>query len=77
MSSAFWLSYAEKCQAWFARRGVTPMPRTVEAAIDAAKKAMWPAKISVRREGKYDTIVSYGEWRAAVSEEPKTVEDPF
>ena len=53
------------------------MPRTVEAAIDAAKKAMWPAKISVRREGKYDTIVSYGEWRAAVSEEPKTVEDPF
>ena len=61
----------QKCQAWFARRGVTPMPRTVEAAIDAAKKAMWPAKISVRREGKYDTIVSYGEWRAAVPEEPK------
>lgn len=71
-----------KAQQWFARRGIVPMPTTVAQAIDAAKKAVWPAKITVRKDGKYDTIVNYAGWKKPEIEERSNeksamVQDPF
>ena len=59
----------EKAQAWFARRGVLPMPRTVDAALSVTHKLIWPAKIRVKA-GKYKEIVQFGDWR-----KPEVVEE--
>jgi DNA repair protein RadD len=60
----------QKAAMWFARRGILVPPKTVDEAIDAAQRALWPAKITVRKDGKYDTILSYSDWK-----EPEPVEE--
>ena len=47
-----------KAQSWFARRGVFPMPRTAEDAVDAAMGCPVPGRISVK-DGKFPEIIRY------------------
>lgn len=65
----------QKAQAWFARRGISPMPKTIEEAIEAAKKAVFPGKITTRKNGKYDEIISMGAWKNPINEEEVIVKN--
>ena len=56
------LGFAQQnAQAWFARRGVVPMPKTVDDALRITAELPIPVKIHVRKNGKYDQIIRY-EW---------------
>jgi hypothetical protein len=64
----------EKCQQWFARRGVSPMPRTAEAALEAARRGLpWPKKVSVRA-GKFREVIRCADWQKG--EPTASVEEP-
>lgn len=49
----------EKAQAWFARRGVSPMPSTVEDALYACGSLAEPHAISIKTGGKFPEIVRH------------------
>ena len=48
-----------KASAWFARRGVCPMPKTIDEALNIAYELPQPSHITVKRAGKYDEIIGY------------------
>jgi DNA repair protein RadD len=49
----------EKAARWFARRGMVPMPRTVESALEHKDTLLKPVAIAVKRAGKYPEVISY------------------
>lgn len=55
----------QKAQAWFARRGISPMPRTVTEALQEAPFLPIPTKITVKEGGKYPEIVSCSGWHTS------------
>lgn len=63
-----------KASAWFARRGVVPMPTTVSDALAIADSLPWPRKITVRKPDKYYEIVRYANWQPGVPKESPAVE---
>lgn len=64
----------QKAQEWFARRGIVPMPKTIEECIRAANSAVYPGTIMVRKNGKYNEVISVSNWKRPAIQERENEE---